>query len=148
MSDIGLELRLDQLLELTKPRARKPRKRRSREAWSWERPGTKVTTARWTGEIGPSGKVIGKAYKGGKARLAAGERGPRGGRTEAQSLLFPRSAWTAARAKAWAKRNGHRYGDVDVTDRYVRLRQDDPGKYRRLRTINFGRGIKAVVGVR
>ena len=79
--------------------------------------------------------------------------GSRGGTTEVQSLLFPVALWTVARAKAWAKRNGKRYGDVDVTEQYVRLRQADPGEFRRMRTKCLMRRkgrcvIKAVIGVR
>lgn len=209
--DVGFELRLDQLLELTKP---KPRKRPRVPV------GTKVSTARWTGEIGPSGKVIGKTYKGGKARgareqiktrkgiyyfptfqtarewaqengwptdriiayqvgwavqsgesgnyagpgevptpfrgggkarLAAGERGPRGGRTDIQALLFPLAAgWTEASARTWARAHGFNYGKVHTKGNHIRLRQAAPGRYRRMRTICFDEAcrVKAIVGVR
>lgn len=64
----------------------------------------------------------------------------------AQSLLFDRSAgWTESKAKAWAKSHGYRYGKVDVTDQYVRIRQFDPKGSKVKRTIPFGRGIRAVV---
>lgn len=65
--------------------------------------------------------------------------------SEVQSILFARPAWTTARARAWAKKEGHHYGDVDVTDDYVRLRQFDPTTGRAKRTITFGKGIKAVI---
>ena len=91
-----------------------------------------------------------KKPRGGKARHATG---PRGGATEIQTLLFPRPQWTEGRAKSWAQANGKRYGDVDVTERFIRLRQAEPGKFKRLRMITLkwdGRqaAIKAVVGVR
>ncbi len=64
----------------------------------------------------------------------------------AQSLLFKRDAgWTESKAKSWAKANGYRYGKVDITDQYVRLRQSDPKGSTVKRTIPFGRGIRAVV---
>ncbi len=64
----------------------------------------------------------------------------------AQSLLFDRDAgWTESKAKAWAKSHGYRYGKVDVTDRYIRIRQFDPKGSKVKRTIPFGRGIRAVV---
>jgi hypothetical protein len=64
----------------------------------------------------------------------------------AQSLLFDRSAgWTDSKAKAWAKSHGYLYGKVDVTDQYVRIRQFDPKGSKVIRTIPFGRGIRAVV---
>ena len=64
----------------------------------------------------------------------------------AQSLLFDRSAgWTESKAKAWAKSHGYRYGKVDITDQYIRLRQFDPKGTKIKRTIPFGRGIRAIV---
>jgi hypothetical protein len=64
-----------------------------------------------------------------------------------QSLLFPKKRFSTRDAQAWARRHGYRFGKVDVTDRYIRLRQQAPGKTRTKRTIPFGHtGIKAVVG--
>jgi len=64
----------------------------------------------------------------------------------AQSLLFDRSAgWTESKAKAWAKSHGYRYGKVDVTDQYIRIRQFDPKGFKVKRTVPFGKGIRAVV---
>jgi len=65
--------------------------------------------------------------------------------TEVQSLLFARPQWTASKAKAWARSHDYRYGDVDVTDDYVHLRQFDPAPGLKKRTITFGDGIKAVI---
>lgn len=62
-----------------------------------------------------------------------------------QSLLFSRDSWTVAKAKKWAKDNGYKYGKVDVTDEYIRIRQLDPKKFKVKRTITLGRGIRAVV---
>ena len=65
--------------------------------------------------------------------------------TEVQSLLFSRPEWTPGKAKTWAKGHDFRYGNVDVTDNYVRLRQFDPVPGTQKRTITFGKGIKAVI---
>jgi hypothetical protein len=96
-----------------------------------------------------------KGYRaGGKRRQAVMTKyGPRGGRTEIQSLLFPVKLWTEARAKAWCKKNDFRMGDVDVTDNYIRLRQFEPERFARHRIICLYKRkgvcrIKAVVGVR
>ena len=64
---------------------------------------------------------------------------------DVQSLLFSRDTWTVSKAKAWAKSHGYRYGKVDVTDQYIRIRQFDPKGVKVKRTIPFGRGIRAVV---
>jgi hypothetical protein len=68
--------------------------------------------------------------------------------THVQSLLFPRDTYDAAAAKAWARSHGYHVGKVDTTPDFIRLRQAHPGRFTRLRTINFGKksGIKAVVG--
>src|SRR5208337_5069688 len=63
-----------------------------------------------------------------------------------QSLLFDRSAgWTEGKAKTWARSHGFKHDKVDVTDRYVRLRQLDPKGFAVKRTVPFGKGIRAVV---
>ena len=63
-----------------------------------------------------------------------------------QTLLFSRRKYTTASAKAWARAHGYHSGKVDVTSNYVRLRQQDPGKFSRLRTVPFSKDIKAVIG--
>lgn len=62
-----------------------------------------------------------------------------------QSLLFARPRWTESTAKAWAREHAYKSGKVDVTDAYIRLRQFDPVKGLKKRTITFGDGIKAVI---
>ena len=90
--------------------------------------------------------------RGGKLRAYPATRvGPRGGHTDVQALLFPLAAgWTPARAKAWAKKNGFHYGKVHVKGHHVRLRQRDPGEYRRMRTMCLDDAchVKAIIGVR
>lgn len=67
--------------------------------------------------------------------------------TRVQSLLFSRRAgWNVSKANKWARAHGYKAKDADVTANNVRLRQADPGRFRVLRTVTFGRGIKAVVG--
>jgi len=63
-----------------------------------------------------------------------------------QSLLFSRGeGWTESKAKAWAKSEGFKYGDVAVTDQYIHIRQFSPKGLKVKRTITLGRGIRAVV---
>ncbi len=65
---------------------------------------------------------------------------------EVQSLLFSRDAgWTVDKAKQWAKEHKYRYGKVDVTEQYIRIRQFSPKGLKVKRTITLGRGIRAVV---
>lgn len=66
--------------------------------------------------------------------------------SEVATLLFPRPAFSVAKAKEWAGREGFKFGDVDVKDRYIHLRQQDPSRFRRLRNIKFGDKLRAVVG--
>ncbi len=58
----------------------------------------------------------------------------------------------AKRAKAWAKRNGFRYGKVDCKTKTCRLRQVPPKRFCKgtFRTITMSKrsGVKAVVGKR
>jgi hypothetical protein len=65
---------------------------------------------------------------------------------QVQSLLFDRDYFTVRQAKAWAARNGFKHGKVDETDKYIRLRQRDPGEFRVKRTITLTDGVRAVVG--
>lgn len=65
-----------------------------------------------------------------------------------QSLVFSRKKFTAASARAWAKRHGFRYGNIDPNPKTYRFRQVDPYVFREgsFRTITFAPGIKAVIG--
>jgi len=66
--------------------------------------------------------------------------------TAIQSFIFDKSRWTVAEARAWLKRHGHYYRDVDVSSPHIRFRQFDPPKNNfTFRTINFGNGIKGVL---
>jgi len=75
----------------------------------------------------------------------AGRRYAMEANSNVQTLIFSRSAWTVSSAKAWARRHGYRTG-VDLKPNTIRMRQADPGEFRRMRTIAFGQDIKAVVG--
>lgn len=67
---------------------------------------------------------------------------------DVQTLIFPKDKFKSAdAAKAWARERGYKYGDVDETEESFRLRQEEPGGYDIMRTIELGdSGVKAVVG--
>lgn len=82
-----------------------------------------------------------------RARPKMLREGSRRKSTSVQSLLFPRTSFGPEKAKRWAKQHGYHATKIDVTNRYVRLRQKPPGGFAKLRTVSFGKsGIKAVVG--
>jgi hypothetical protein len=69
--------------------------------------------------------------------------------TTVQSLIFPKDKYkTAKECKDWAKKNNYKNNKVDETGDSFRLRQRDPGDFQpgSFRTIEFGKGIKAVIG--
>lgn len=78
-------------------------------------------------------------------------RGPRGGTSEAQSILLPEDEFTAAQAKAWVKRHGFKVSGYEAPGErgaYHRFRQFDPDRRHSYRTIPFGdSGVMAVVEV-
>lgn len=83
-------------------------------------------------------------------RFAAREnpvrRRERGG-SRVQTLIFPRSRFTPAEAKAWAHAHNFKAGKLDVTDQSIRIRQEDPSHFSRMRTIRMGGSpVQAVVG--
>ncbi len=66
-----------------------------------------------------------------------------------QSVLLPVSQFTPDGAQAWARRRGFRAPMPDLTEHYIRLRQEDPRQFVRMRTVPLGAGgIMAVVGWR
>jgi hypothetical protein len=70
----------------------------------------------------------------------------RGG-SRVQTLIFPRSRFTPAEAKAWAHAHNFKSGKVDMTEHSIRLRQEDPARFSRMRTIRMGSSpVQAVVG--
>lgn len=68
--------------------------------------------------------------------------------TQIQTLLFKRSDFTEAQAKAWAKAHDFKYGSIDTTANHYRMRQHEPSKFKlgSFRTIEITTGIKAVIG--
>lgn len=62
-----------------------------------------------------------------------------------QSLIFDKDKFSLAQAKEWAKKHDFKMGVDEKEDTY-RLRQKDPGKFKRFATKSFGNGIKAVIG--
>ena len=68
--------------------------------------------------------------------------------TKIQTLIFAKSVFTEAEAKAWAKKHDFKSGDVDETEDSFRLRQRDPGEFQKgsFRTITLTDGVKAVIG--
>lgn len=81
--------------------------------------------------------------------------GPRGGVTEVVSVLFPKREYTVRQAKDWLRRHEMKAPAADKGGpgaEFLRFRQLAPAtvkkRFRALRTIPFGKGIKALVGVR
>ncbi len=68
--------------------------------------------------------------------------------TQVQTLIFDASKFTAAKAKAWAKQHGFHAGGIDATEDSIRIRQEDPEKFKpgSFRTIELTNGVKAVIG--
>ena len=63
-----------------------------------------------------------------------------------QSLLFPKSEFTVAQSRAWARAHQFKAAKVEGHGEYHRIRQFSPARSTVLRTIPFGdSGIKAVV---
>ena len=64
------------------------------------------------------------------------ERGPKGGRTSIQSILFDKAKWSVEKAKDWLSDHNFLYGKVDEGKDYLRFRQQEPKGFIRYRTIN------------
>lgn len=66
-----------------------------------------------------------------------------------QSLLFPRDRFTVAQAREWATRHKWKADDVDVKPEWIHLRQEDPSRFARVRTVMMGgSGVEGRVGWR
>lgn len=65
-----------------------------------------------------------------------------------QSILFRKDEYSVSEAKAWLKSHGYSFHKMDETEEYYRFRQAPPGQFRRLRTETFGKGIKAILGIK
>ena len=68
--------------------------------------------------------------------------------TEVQTVIFDKSNFNESSAKKWAKSNDLKYGYVDEKDKTYRIRQQEPDYFVNgsLRTIEFTKGVKAVIG--
>ncbi len=81
--------------------------------------------------------------------------GPDGGRTNIQSILFSKKKYTPTTARTWLKAHGYKSSnalmDVSKGGGYIHVRQQDPNQFKgrggAIRTITFGKGIKARVGI-
>lgn len=69
--------------------------------------------------------------------------------SKVQSIIFSKELWTKARSKTWLIKHGYkvRFANKSVheTQKYLRYRQKTPSKKARTRTIQFGKGIKAII---
>lgn len=64
-----------------------------------------------------------------------------------QALVFDKDKYPEVEdAKNWANDHGFESGKVDESEEGIRLRQEDPGAFARMRTISLTEGVKAVVG--
>lgn len=65
-----------------------------------------------------------------------------------QSLIFSREHFKDEEAaKKWAEEHGFNFGKVDATRISFRLRQEDPGKFKTMRTKELAPGVSAVIGI-
>lgn len=71
----------------------------------------------------------------------------RSGSSKVQSLLFDREKFSERDAKKWALGHGFRAVKTHSTARRIRVRQSRPVRGRSYRTIEFTKGIQAVIEV-
>lgn len=65
-------------------------------------------------------------------------KGPLGGRSEVQSVIFHQDYWSPVEAKRWLKKHSLKAGKIDYGQDYFRFRQYTPKKYVKHRTSNPG----------
>lgn len=69
--------------------------------------------------------------------------------TRVQTILFSRDQWTPSKARKWLVDHGKKHPTPDITDDYLRYRQEPPEDFQRgsFRTITFSKsdGIKSVI---
>jgi hypothetical protein len=65
-----------------------------------------------------------------------------------QSILFDKKIFSISEARNWLKSHDKKSDNIDVTDKYYRARQRDPGDFisESFRTIKVTRGIFMIVG--
>lgn len=66
------------------------------------------------------------------------DRGPKGGVTQIQSVMFDKDLWTRERAAAWLKAHDLRSGDSESQANFWRFRQLDPADFEEFRVIGAG----------
>lgn len=71
------------------------------------------------------------------------------GGSKVQTLIFDKTKFTPASAKAWAEKHGFKGTKTDITSGSIRIRQLDPSLFRKetFGTIPFREGVQAVIGV-
>ena len=73
-------------------------------------------------------------------------RGHRGRRSMVvQSVEISRDKFTLVQAKTWLKREGFKYGKVDITPHEYRFRQEDPSEFTVFRSKTLANGVRATV---
>lgn len=68
-------------------------------------------------------------------------KGPKGGKTEVQSILFP-IKYLYSQVKEWLREHGFKYGFIDESKNYWRARQLESSRFIRMRTISLNPGAK------
>jgi hypothetical protein len=66
--------------------------------------------------------------------------------SQTQSVLFMKRYWTKKRAVAWLNTHGYIHPKVDITEHYLRFRQQDPKLFKRMRMQQITPSIKLVLG--
>lgn len=69
----------------------------------------------------------------------------RRGRSRVQSLLFPKDKFTISEAKKWARDHDFSVKKAVTEGNFRRLRILNPNECESIRTMNFGRGIRALL---
>ena len=59
-----------------------------------------------------------------------------GGKSEIQSLIFSKVDWSVAKVKNWLKSHKFKFGYIDESKNYWRVRQHEPNEYQRFATSN------------
>lgn len=86
------------------------------------------------------------AHKRARHVLRARRRDPRTA-TVPEAILFTKSRYSTAQANAWLASHGYRkIKPIHTTANYHRARLRPPSSVRGMRTITFGKGIKAIIG--
>ncbi len=67
-----------------------------------------------------------------------------------QSVIFDKSQWTVAQAKAWLKRHKFKNNNVDMKPLHIRFRQVSPTTlknkgFKKYRTLELGQGIALII---